>query len=415
MHRENYFFSIFNNMNLRKNIIKSLVVILMIGTTSAYGQSYISVKGGSLKMSGNATIKADHVILKDAGVIQMTSDNNQLTLSGNLVNNSGQTLELHQGTIQFAGVPSQYINGTNDFVFQNIDVNASDLILEQDIQVNGLITLSNGNVDLRNKNINLSNTGIIINETNENRIKATNGSIDGMGLGKIFATRFIEIGENNNIAGLGIDINSISYVGIKTIIRSHLTSSIGEFSSISRSFTLPEFGQFSANNNVTIHYFSNELNGLSENNLAIYSYKNSKLSECYPTSIDNATKKAIPLVNSSSFEDNFNNQGFSNFTLAFKTAVTTSKLAKNNFDNEKFNAYYAPLSKTINIHFLSSEAKSFTVSIYNVLSAKVISVNFNVQTGENSLKIDASSLRKSMYVISMNDKMQNFSSKFIVE
>lgn len=415
MNNKNYIFLKICNMDFWKSNLKIILIIFVFGGTMAYSQNYISVKGGSLKMSGNATIKADHVILKEAGVMQMTSDNNHLTLSGDFVNNSGRILQLNQGTVAFVGTPAQNINGSNDFVFQNIEVNANKLVLGQDIQVNGTLTLIKGNVDLRNNSLDLSNTGEIVNELNNHRIIATDGFSEGKGIGKIYATRFIDFGQNYNIAGLGIDINSTSYVGIKTIVRSHLTSNIGETVSIARSFTLPEFGNFSENNNVTIHYFQNELNGLNENNLAIYSFKNSKLSESFPTSIDNTSKKAFPQLTSLSISNNNSSDGYSNFTLAYKTKLNDDNNNTNEVDGENFKVFYAPSSKTVNIQYVAKESKNFTVSIYNALSAKVTSMNFVVQEGENSLRIDVSNLRKSMYFVSMSNKKQIFSSKFIIE
>lgn len=415
MYKKNYLFPKIFNADFWKLNLKIISLVFLISGTSTYGQSYISVKGGSLKMSGNATIKADHLIVKEAGVVQMTSDNNFLTLTGDLVNNSGQTLQLNQGTVAFVGTPAQNINGSSNFVFQNIGVNASNLVLGQDIQVNGSLTLVKGNVDLRNKNLDLSNTGEIVNETNENRIKSTDGMNEGKGIGKIYATRFIGFGENYNVAGLGIDINSNSYVGIKTITRSHFTSNVGETSSISRSFSLPEFGKFTEDNNVTIHYFQNELNGLSESNLAIFSYKNSKLSESYPTSIDNTSKKAFPQLASLNItNNNSGDDGYSNFTLAYKTTLNEDNKT-NEFDGENFKAFYAPSSNTVNIQYVAKEPKNFTVNIYNALSVKVTSMNFVVQEGENTLRIDVSNFRKSMYFLSMSNKKQIFSSKFIIE
>lgn len=414
MYKKNYLFLKICNSDFWKLNLKIILLVFVISGTSAYGQSYISVKGGSLKMSGNATIKADHLIIKEAGVVQMTSDNNHLTLAGDLVNNSGQTLQLNQGTVAFVGTPAQNISGSSNFVFQNIGVNANKLVLGQDIQVNGSLTLIQGNVDLRNHSLDLSNTGEIVNESNDHRVIATDGFTEGKGLGKIYATRFIGFGENNNVAGLGIDINSSSYVGIKTIIRSHLTSNIGETVSIARSFTLPEFGNFSENNNVTIHYFQNELNGLNENNLAIHSYVNSKLSESYPTSIDNSSKKAFPQLTSLNIINNNSSDGYSNFTLAYKITLNEDNKS-NEFDGENFKAFYAPSSNTVNIQYVAKEPKNFTVSIYNALSVKVTSMNFVVQEGENTLRIDVSNLRKSMYFLSMSNKKQIFSSKFIIE
>ena len=405
--------------------IMALIFTALVISNVSFSQNYLSIKNASIKVSGNTCIKAQSVVLGEKGQINLASSETNLIISGDLSNNSGSTVKLNKGNVILKGNSKQKVKGTNKIVFKNLEINkaesSNEVILNQDIDIIGSLVMSKGTFDISNYNINLFSTGIIINETNENRIKATNGKSEGVGSGKIIATRVLNFGNNLNIAGLGIDINSKNYTGTKTIERSHqeIWTNNSPVPSICRSFTFSDFGKVTEENNFSIHYFPSELNGLNESDLAIYKITNSENATVISTKLDNLNKKAITSSDKEEMDANYG--GMETYTLFPK--ITTIDVIINNptiqnsltqESSTEFKAFYSSNSKSITVNFKSDVIENYSLEVYNVSSKKVSTINFPVNIGDNKIMIDASSFSKSMYIVTMVNKTNRFSSKVII-
>ncbi|MEI6348824.1 MAG: hypothetical protein WCP69_12830 [Bacteroidota bacterium] len=395
-------------------------------SSSTYSQSYLTLKNASIKMNGDASLITNSIILNREGVIKMTSNSNNLVIQGNLVNNTGLTNHLDRGNVIFSGNSNQEIAGADKILFNNIVINkiaSSEVVsLKQDIDVNGSLKMTKGTIDLENYNINLGALGKVENETNENRIKSSNLNSTGYGNGQIISTPYLISGVNNNIAGLGIDINSNTYFGEQTIIRSHQNKPINKSSasSISRSFSLSNFGKITEENNFSIHYFPVELNGLSEDELAIYKIGHSMESTPIKSSIDNINKKAsseidneVNIVQTENFDE------MNTYTLGLKSTITNPIIANNIItqslnSSDTFKSYYSSNDQTINIEFNSSEISIYKISVFNPLSKKMVEFVFPVNKGENKAVINASNFSNSMYIITMFNDTKQYTSKTII-
>jgi hypothetical protein len=405
--------------------IMTLIFTALVISNVSYSQNYLSVKNASIKVSGNACIKAQSVILEEKGQINLASSETNLIISGDLSNNSGSTVKLNNGNVILKGNSKQKVKGTNKIVFKNLEINknesSNEVILNQDIDVTGSLVMTKGTFDILNNNINLFSTGVILNESNENRIKATNGKTEGVGNGKIIATRVLNNGNNLNVAGLGIDIYSNNYTGLKTIERSHkeIWTSTSDVPSICRSFSFADFGKVTEDNNFSIHYFPSELNGLNESDLAIYKITNSENATVISTKLDNLNKKAITTSNEESMEVNYG--GMETYTLFPKItsidATINNPTIQNSLTQESstdFKAFYSSNSKSIAVNFKSDVIENYSLEVYNASSKKVTTINFPVNIGDNKIMIDASSFSKSMYIVTMINKTNRFSSKVII-
>jgi len=207
-----------------------------------------------------------------------------LKIEGDLTNN-GSDLNFNNVKVLFSGNNDISINGSGNLTFNRVEVAklptlsgskapGKVITLNRAINVNDSLKMTVGQIDLRNSILDLGTTGLITNETNDNRIKATNGTTDGAGMGYIVALRNLSSGNNPNVAGMGIDVNSSTYTGAKTIKRGHqIQMGTGSFTanqSVMRYYELPGFGDVNAANYITIHYFDSELNGHTESELIAY-------------------------------------------------------------------------------------------------------------------------------------------------
>jgi len=190
--------------------------------------------------------------------------------------NNGTLTLAANSTVIMRGNAEQMIKGAGAIAFSNLTIdNTAGVSLDQDISTSGTLLMSQGDLDLKNKILDIGTTGTISGESNDKRIKVT-PVLTGGNDGRIKATRTLVSGNNANanLGNIGIDIYSTSYTGIKTIYRGNqqLTGSYGgdPVNSALRYFILPDFGQQTNNNRITMYYFPNECNGIEEENLCLF-------------------------------------------------------------------------------------------------------------------------------------------------
>lgn len=210
----------------------------------------LHVKGARFLLTGTQQVGIsgnNAQILNDEGII-LVPENTILLVEGNFTNRTSSDIELDGtlqvtgdfendgsndlsdgdatdfGTVEFIGSDPQTMRGTANTSFENITVNNSGngVILETDIVITQSLTMTDGDFDLRNNNIDLDSTGAISGETNDNRVKATDGVDEGTGTGTITATRIVDSVSNFNFAGLGLIMTTTDSIGSTVVIRGHL-------------------------------------------------------------------------------------------------------------------------------------------------------------------------------------------------
>lgn len=183
-----------------------------------------------------------------------------LVLTGNLTNNSSTTLTTGNGAVVLSGSSQQSIGGSNSCRFAGLTQNnAAGTILNQDINVDGMMSMTAGSVDLNGQTLNLGAAGEITGESNTNRILGATGSI--------VAVRDLNAPAGANIAGMGVAITSGSNLGSTTITRSQTSEVVGSGNSIDRSFNILPTNNTGLAASLRIDYFDSELNGQDPNAL----------------------------------------------------------------------------------------------------------------------------------------------------
>jgi len=228
-----------------------------------YNNNYLHLNGCNANYFNNC-YQSHNGVLENNGLI---------TLQGNWLNNTEFPLNLMAGAgcVVFNGNSLQSIMGNNDTYFSNIHINnANGIFLNTNISVSNNINFINGCLDLRDYIINLGMTGCIYNETENNRIKASDGINEGAGTGSVFLIKDLSAGNHYNISGSGIDIFSKQNIGLLVIERKHSIQYYRMVNSISREYHFSTFILPVLPLRLRMHYFDNELSGNDEYDLVLW-------------------------------------------------------------------------------------------------------------------------------------------------
>ena len=141
----------------------------------------------------------------------------------------------------------------------HIDKAPNQAILEQNIQVQGMLSLLSGNLELNNFDIVLN--GTIIGESEISRITGITG-------GKVLRTENFGASANNP-GNIGIVVNNNAALGNLTIQRGHVPQNLPVGSSIQRFFAF-EPGVNGANATLRLYYLNAELSGTAACELGIW-------------------------------------------------------------------------------------------------------------------------------------------------
>ncbi|MCX7954475.1 MAG: T9SS type A sorting domain-containing protein [Bacteroidales bacterium] len=179
----------------------TFVIIFIFIISNCFSQGNIRITGGTLKTSSNPV----GVTINDF----------------NFQNNSNSTHNLQNSTFIFKGSTNTFLGGNFSTTFYNIRIAKStgvSVYLTQHQTVNNQIYMESGDLDLRNYNITLSSTATLDNEAFNRRVKATDGTNDGMGTGYLTTTRNNPSG---NVANLGLNFTPSANLGSTEIRRGH--------------------------------------------------------------------------------------------------------------------------------------------------------------------------------------------------
>ena len=178
----------------------------------------------------------------------------ELSVIGNITNNSSTSLTTGNGTFKLTGTTLQTIGGSQASRFPDLtQSNSAGVNLDQSIQVDGVLDLDNGGIDQSTHNIDLGTTGSIANESNTKRIQGTSG--------KITAVRDLNAPSGLDVAGMGVIITSGANWGSTTIERGHEAMMVGSGNSVFRNFDINPANNSGLDATLRINYFDDELNG----------------------------------------------------------------------------------------------------------------------------------------------------------
>ena len=281
--------------------MRIITILFLINTLILHGQGIIN-NGGNIVVNNSP-----YIVING---------------NGNWTNNGG-TLTQGTGTVSFGGNINQTIQGTSSSNFYNLTINKSggDALLAVDISVDNNLTMSSGDFDLQNSTIDLGNNGTIISETETNRIKVGDPSSN---IGTITSTKTINNVSNFNPANLGVKITTNQNLGTITIVRGHLIQT-GSYNgttsfSIARYYEIPNIGKLDAAENLIMHYWDAELNGLTESQLEGFHWVTEGSSSSWWTSLDGTedTGNNIFTTASSPYDSYFTTSTWYGFTWSNK-------------------------------------------------------------------------------------------------
>lgn len=221
--------------------------ILILYSGSITGQGLLNTNGAQFVVNGNVKL-----VLKNSG----------FTNNGTFIPGTGEVI--FSGSV---ATSASFINGTSTTGFYNLTLNksANGLQLGRDISLsNTLLFTSGDSLFLNGYNIDLGSTGILNGEAGNKRITGRTG-------GYIQSTQTLNAPSSVNPGNLGFRITSSADLGSTVIRRGHQQQS---GASIYRYFTVNPTNNSGLDASVDFFYFDNELAGIAEPNLAMFSSAN---------------------------------------------------------------------------------------------------------------------------------------------
>ncbi|MEA5461780.1 right-handed parallel beta-helix repeat-containing protein [Arcicella sp. LKC2W] len=230
----------------------------------------------------------------NAGGLFTTKGSSIITLNNTKFTNNG-TFTGTLGTVQIMGSNTNTtIEGTGTTNFNNLTINKSsnNAQLNQNVAVTGNLTLTSGGVMLNSGNINFGSTGSLQNETETNRVFGTGGYLQ--------TTVNLNAPNATNPANLGAIITSTANLGSTIIKRAH-SSFILNGNGINRSFDITPTNNIDLNATLKFNYLDAELNGNSEDNLALWKSINAGTNWTALVSTSDATSNFVQSTGIPSF------------------------------------------------------------------------------------------------------------------
>jgi len=190
----------------------------------------------------------------------ITGGSANIILPGNW-NNSGTFIPATSSIIFNGASGNQTIANSNGETFNNLITNkaANNVLLSNNITVNGTLTLSSGNLDLNSKSLSLG--------SNANVSESTGNIVLG---GTLSTTQTINAPASKNIAGLGAELTSNSNFGSTIITRGSSIQTGNGNSGIKRYYDITPTNNAGLNATLVFHYDPVELNGLTESTLILF-------------------------------------------------------------------------------------------------------------------------------------------------
>lgn len=199
------------------------------------------------------------------GAARFNPNNRTIRVRGRFINESSNPTPFVSGNsrIIFDGSAAQSIEGTNTTTFFNVQFQngSTTNTINQNITINGTLTVSNGELDLNGKVITLSPTASLA-ESSGQRIKGNNG----------FITTIRNLSSSpGNVGNMGFDIFFTEQApGLTEIRRYHSQITEDGLSSINRWFRVSPNNNTGLNASVRFRYDDEEMAGNDETSLILY-------------------------------------------------------------------------------------------------------------------------------------------------
>jgi hypothetical protein len=348
-----------------KNIILPLILIMVFAVSvSAQG---LSIGSGSTFSLGAATLYLPNnwsnagTFVPGTGTVILNGSTNQT-----ITNASGET-----------------------FLDLNIQKASGDVVLNNNITINGNLTLTSGDLDLNGDTVTLGPLALL-NETAGNTVKGTSGIIK--------TTR--DLGANpGNVAKLGVDISSSPALGITTIERGHRPDTIHTSNSITRNYNITPTNNVGLNATASFYYDNSELNNLTEANMGLYKSTDNGISWDSVSGTLNTTSNYITASAIASFSK------WSLFsTMNPPTSVEEPGSEQTNIGAPRVftlsQNYPNPFNPITTIQFTLKEDGPVTLKVYDLLGREVITlINGELRAGiYHTISFNASALSSGIYI-----------------
>ena len=212
-------------------------------------------------LATSTEITAQDLMISNSALVSV-KNGTYIILQGNY-NNSGTLTANTASTIKFMGSSQQTITNSGSQTFGNItiDKTSNNVIINNDILINGTLTLTSGDFYLNGKTCTLGSSATL-SETSGNTVKGTSGTIT--------TTRDLNAPNNLNVAGLGTEITSSANLGSTVITRGHAAQSGGSNTGITRYFDITPTNDNNLNATLIFHYDDSELNSVTESDLELF-------------------------------------------------------------------------------------------------------------------------------------------------
>ncbi|HOZ67878.1 MAG TPA: T9SS type A sorting domain-containing protein [Chitinophagaceae bacterium] len=232
--------------------MKINLVSLMLAILPA---TYIHLPAQGIKISSGASL--------------VVNGSANLVLANTGITNNGQFFP-GNGAVMFTGnsaTSGSFINGSSTTGFYNLTLNktSNGIQLGRDISISNILLFTSGDsLFLNSFNIDLGLTGTLSGEASTKRITGRTG-------GYIQSTQVLNAPAAVNPGNLGFQITSTANLGSTVIRRGHQQQS---GASIYRYFTVTPTNNSGLAATIEFYYFDNELAGIAEPNLALFSSAN---------------------------------------------------------------------------------------------------------------------------------------------
>jgi hypothetical protein len=246
------------DMNLNSGVVVTIAPTYSLNISgnvnsnnaSINGFGNVVIAGASSTFEGSVTIGANCEIASGA-VLSLENGSGVEFQKALFV---GGQFNINQQPVVFGGAQSTVLTG-NPVSFGNLTVNKAsndlELTLGSNINVSGNLDLSMGDLNIGTFNIDLGTTGTLVNESVDNRLFGTSGTVT--------AERVLNNIVENNIAGLGVELTSSANMGMTTVTRGHQQRVFNAGFGIDRYYEIHPSNNASLNATMSFNYFEDEL------------------------------------------------------------------------------------------------------------------------------------------------------------
>lgn len=290
-----------------------------------------------LKLVATGPLK---LVLQDAALI-----NNGQFIAGN-------------STVLFKGTTPVRIGGNSTISFHHLTI-GEEIVLDNDIQVAGNLTLEKGNLQLNNHSIDLGFTGRIEGERNEARITGSSGYIK--------AKAILNAPAAINPGNIGVEISSNATMGETEIIRGHSV----QLGGTQRFYDIKPQYNTNLRASLKFYYLDVEVNKENEAALSVYTSKGAGWTEAGNDKNDINTNWI--LKNDLSQLHRFTLAGATNKVLAAQAGKTSVQLFPN------------PTPGQFTVMLNSAEEKEVALNLYDQLGQLLESKRIVCRIGVNNL------------------------------